>query len=299
LGRGRGSSHPEGRNSSAIIKTPSSLTVAALFDRYAREVSPGKGGARWELVRLNKLARDFPMAAVELDAAAVAEWRDRRLTEVSPSSVNRELNLISAVFTRAIKEWRLPVAVNPVHAIQRPPMPQARRRRLSDTERAAILTALGWDGQREPVKRRQWVAWSFCLALETMMRQGEILRIAWQHVHTERRFIHLPKTKNGEHRDVPLLSRAAALFALRTPRDGDARVVPVDAGTFGRYFHLAAMAAGVDGLHFHDSRREALTRTAERLPNIAELARASGHRGTRSLMIYYHPSAEDIAKKLG
>ena len=74
----------------------------------------------------------------------------------------------------------------------------------------------------------------------------------------------------------------------------------MNAGTFGVYFRRATEAAGISGLHYHDSRREALTRIAEKLPNVAELARASGHRGDlRSLMIYYHPTVSVTADKLG
>ncbi len=202
-----------GATASHVERMPSAITVAALFDRYAREVSPEKGGARWETIRLRKLAEAFPMAAVDLDGAAVAEWRDPRLRTVSASTVNRELNLIGAVYTRAIKEWRLPTSVNPVHTIQRPRQPHARRRRVSDAERSAIITQLGWSGEREPVGRREWVAWAFCLALETMMRQGEILSLTWNNVHVDRKFCHLPKTKNGHPRNVPLSSRAVALLA--------------------------------------------------------------------------------------
>lgn len=281
-----------------IVKTPSSLTVAAMFDRYAREVSPDKGGWRWEVIRLAKLAHDFPGAAVELDGAAVAEWRDARLKVVCASTVNRELNLISAVFTRAIKEWRLAMPVNPVHVIQRPKMPQHRTRRVSDRERAAIIADLGWNEVDEPRKLVEWVAWAFCLSLETMMRQGEVLGLTWQHVHTDRKFLHLPKTKNGKTRNVPLSSKAVALLNMLTRKVDDARVVPVQQATFGVYFRRATKRAGITGLHFHDTRREALTRMARKITNIADLARASGHSGTRSLLVYYAPDAEDLANLL-
>lgn len=288
-----------GASAAHVTQTPSSITVAALFDRYARQVSPSKDGARWEAIRLRALAPSFPMAAAALDGAGMAEWRDARLRTVSAATVNRELNLISAVFTQAIKEWRVPLAANPVHAFRRPPQPNSRTRRVSDDERAAIIKELAWDGLREPADIREWIAWAFCLALETMMREGEILRLTWQHIYIGRQFCHLPKTKNGHPRDVPLSTRAVALLNMLTPRDAAARVVPVDAGTFGAYFREAVKGAGIEDLHFHDSRREALTRMAEKLPNIAELARASGHRGTRALMVYYHPTATDTAKKLG
>jgi integrase len=287
-----------GETAAQVQKMPSSITVTALFERYAKEVSPDKGGARWEAIRLRGLARAFPISAVELDGATLSEWRDARLKLVSASTVNRELNLISAVFKRAIKEWRLPLTTNPAHNIQWPRNPHPRKRRVSDQERADILTKLGWNGTTEPVELREWVGWAFCLALETMMRQGEILRLTWQHVHVDRKFCHLPKTKNGHPRNVPLSSRAVALFGLLTNGGPDNLVVPVNAGTFGVYFRKALKAAGIENMHFHDTRREALTRASKKITNIAELARASGHRGISSLMIYYEPDVTEIAEKL-
>jgi integrase len=287
-----------GATARQVRQTPSHVTVAELFARYAEEVSPEKGGWRWETIRLAKLARDFTMPATQLDGAAMAEWRDKRLKKVSASTVNRELNLISAVLTRAIKEWRLPLPANPVHTIQRPKMPPSRRRRVSDAERAAILAQLGWDGVSAPAGRKQWVGWTFCVALETMMRQGEVLGLTREHIHLDRRYCHLPKTKNGHTRDVPLSRAAMALFQLVPDGDPTRRIAQVDGGTLGKYFRDAVNAAGIEGLHFHDSRREALTRIAPKFGNPMDLGAASGHRDYRSLRIYYEPNASELAKKL-
>jgi integrase len=287
----------DGKPSTPIA--PAGQSVADLMDRYAREVSPKKRGERWEAIRLRKLAPDFQMAAATLDKETIAEWRDQRLQQVSASSVNRELTLISAVITHAMHEWRLLLQANPVHLIKRPPRPEGRTRRVPDEDRAAIMKQLGWTGEQAPITRKQWVAWGFCLALETMMRQSEIFRLTWQHIHLAKKFGHLPETKNGYKRDVPLSSRARALLALLSAGEGAERVLPMNAGTFGLYFRAAVKASGVTDMHFHDSRRESLTRMAEKLPNVAELARASGHRGDlRSLMIYYHPTVTSTADKL-
>lgn len=51
-------------------------------------------------------------------------------------------------------------------------------------------------------------------------------------------------------------------------------------------------------LHFHDLRHEATSRLAEKL-QMHELMKVTGHKGTRTLARYYHPRAEDLAKKLG
>jgi hypothetical protein len=129
-------------------------------------VSPEKRGARWEAIRLRALAPAFPVAAIEVDGATMAEWRDKRLAVVSASTVHRELTLISSVFTRAMREWRLPMAANPARAIQWRRKPHPRKRRVSDEERAAIIAGLEWDGASQPVELREWIGWAFCLALE-------------------------------------------------------------------------------------------------------------------------------------
>lgn len=287
-----------GETSPTPTTTGPGATVAQLMDRYSREVSPTKGGHRWEVIRLRKLSLDFPMVAAETDGGTFAEWRDRRLTVVSPLTVNRELNLISAVFTRAIKEWRLPMLANPVRMCQRPTQPPHRTRRVSDAERAAILKRLEWDGVSAPTRKRHWAAWTFVLALETMMRRGEIMRLTWEHVHLDKKFAHLPKTKNGKPRNVPLSSRARALIEMLPRRNNDARVVPMNEGTLEVYFRKAVKAEGIIDMHFHDSRREALTRISKKITNIAELARASGHSGTRSLMVYFAPDVTEMADQL-
>ena len=278
-----------------IRLTPTNIGTAALFDRYALEVSPAKRGGRWEMIRLLALSRQevFQGIAADLDGAALAVWRDERLQVVKASTVNRDLNLISAVFTRAIKEWRLPLVRNPVSDLMRPPQPRGRTRRVSDDERAAIIKELGWDGESAPADLMAWTAWAFCFALETGMRQGEILAMRREHLRD--RWLYVPMTKNGDPRDVPLSSRALGLLALLPPGD---RLVPLAAGTCGAYFREAARGACVEGVHFHDARHEALTRFAERL-TIMELARVSGHRDTKMLMGYYHPDPVGLAGKLG
>lgn len=51
-------------------------------------------------------------------------------------------------------------------------------------------------------------------------------------------------------------------------------------------------------VHFHDTRYEAASRLAEKLSNVLELSAVTGHRDLRVLKRYYHPRAEDLAKKL-
>ena len=60
----------------------------------------------------------------------------------------------------------------------------------------------------------------------------------------------------------------------------------------------ATKRAGMDDLHFHDLRHEATSRLAEKLA-LHELMKVTGHKDTRMLARYYHPRAEDLARKMG
>jgi integrase len=279
-----------------VVITPEVKTMADLMDRYSLEISPSKGGGRWEIIRIMALRSAFiTIEAATMDGAHFAEWRDRRLKQVSPATVNREMNLLSAVISHAISEWRLPLACNPIRLIRRPKQPAHRTRRVSDAERNAIIKELGWNGISAPDDLREWIGWGYCFALETMMRKGEVLAPTWEHVHAKK--VYLPNTKNGDARWVPLTQRARVLLSMLSPGQPTDVVVPVTSGTFTAYFIQACKGAAVEDMHFHDSRREALSQRSKKL-DILELMKAVGHRDMRSLAIYYEADADDMADKL-
>ncbi|CAK7193116.1 hypothetical protein COMNV_01329 [Commensalibacter sp. Nvir] len=228
----------------------------------------------------------------------MAQWRDKRLLEVSASTVNRELNLISAVLTTALKEWGVALTGNPVRSIKRPANPKSRSRRVSREEQDIIAKHLGWDGCSEPRTSSQWTAFAFFLAIETAMRRGELTSIRWQDVHLERSYIHLETTKNGEERDVPLSSKAKKLLRLLSAKARHEPLIPVSPDVLTSLFHRATRQAGLIDLRFHDSRREATTQLSKKLSNVLELSAVTGHKSLNMLKIYYKPHASELAKKL-
>jgi integrase len=61
----------------------------------------------------------------------------------------------------------------------------------------------------------------------------------------------------------------------------------------------ARTKAEITDFHFHDLRHMAITRMAEKLPNLIELSAVSGHKSLTMLKRYYHPNPEQLAEKLG
>ncbi len=268
-----------------------------LMDRYARDVSSSKRGALHEQRMIVVIMRDTELAEVHVRDLAprhFADWRDRRLKQVSGSTVCREMNILSHACTVARREWGW-LRENPCSAVSRPKESPPRTRRPASDEVERILFALGHQDEGEPKTVQERVALAWLFAMETAMRAGEICSLTWEHVFD--RHVHLPTTKNGHARDVPLSSAARGILKRLRSQD----LEPVFGLTTRRLdalFRKAKGRAGVEGLTFHDSRREALTRLSKRF-GVLELARISGHRDLRVLQqVYYAPSVEDLADKL-
>lgn len=272
---------------------PRNTIFADLIRRYLSEVTPSKRGAREESYRIGR-ALKTPLAKVrlaDLRPQDFADWRDQRLQEVSPTSVGRELTTLSAVCEHAMKEWGL-LRENPVRKISKPKKSRAREQEIAD-----ICAALLYRPNEKPKMAVQRVAVAVLFAIETAMRAGEICGLKWADVNMRRRIAHLPITKNGDSRDVPLSLRAAELIEQLRGID-DTWVFSLDAKSLDVLFRRARDNCGIQGLHFHDTRREALTRLSKKVP-VEVLAKISGHRDLRILLnVYYRPDMADIAKML-
>lgn len=278
----------------ASINEAQRNTLGDLIARYLAEVTPTMKGATEDNIRLKAIMRKpiSRWSMANLSAARIAAYRDERLQEVSAGTVIRELAYLSAIINHARREWGINV-LNPVQMVRKPQSPQARSRVLTDEEVSKLLQAL------EPTGRRShWTKPAVQLALATAMRRGELLSLKWEHIDLQGRTALLPDTKNGDSRTVPLSSVAVQVLA-ELPRRSSGVVIPVKYFTLEAAFKRGVRRSGLDGVRFHDLRRTAITRMAEKLPNVIELAAVSGHKSLMVLKRYYRPTPMDLAKKLG
>ena len=179
---------------------------------------------------------------------------------------------------------------NPVACIRQPSLPKGRDRRLEGDEEQSLLGAC----RRST---NHWLLPLVCFALETAMRRGELLTLEWQDVHVAQGWVHLPDTKNGSPRDVPLSPKDQAILA-DLPHDLSGRVFPVHFEALKSAWRRLLGRSGVVGLRFHDLRHEATSRFFEKGLNVMEVATITGHRDLRMLQRYTHLRAEDLALKL-
>lgn len=271
-------------------------TFGEVVGRYMQEVTPTMRGAKEDLFRLKALQRHTlcKLSMAALTPAKIAEYRDLRLTQVSSSTVIRELAYISSIINQARREWGINID-NPVRLVRKPQSPQGRNRILNEAEKLRILDEL----VPRPTRRvSMWMKPLVEFALESGMRRGEMLALTWPNIDLVNRTAFLPLTKNGEARTVPLSSKAI-LILQSLPRSITGAVFPIRPDAIAAAFMKATKRADVKDFHFHDLRHTAITQLATKLPNLIELAAVSGHKSLTMLKRYYHPNAMDLAKKIG
>lgn len=294
------------------------MTLEYALDRYLREVTPTKEASTQEAeIRragtLKKYLGKYSMAALTPDV--VAKFRDERLegkdrknkngdpTPRANDTVRLELALLGHIFTIAVREWKLGLIYNPVLSIRRPQPHPGRDRRLAPEEESKLFSLIRQHGN-------PMLAWIAEIALETSMREGEVVKLRIFQVDLRRRIVSLTKTKNKNSRTVPLTKRARELFvrALNHPtRPPDTDLIffgePGKDGKRRPYQFLSIwrnikISAGVPDIRFHDLRHESISRLVEAGFTDQEVASISGHKSMQMVKRYTHLRSEKLVKRL-
>jgi integrase len=267
------------------------MTLGDLVQRYLLDIVPAKRSAWYEAVILRAFQRHAlcgkRLAAVTFED--FGRYRTERLRCITASSLRRQLNPLRNMFEVARKEWGLPLKYNPLSGLKIYDRAPPRERRLLPEERERLMAAAG-------MTKNALVLPMILLALETGLRRAELLAATWSALDLERRALTIPETKNGHSRTIPLTREAMEILAT-LPRD-DTRLFPMTATAFRLAWERLVKRAGVEDLHFHDLRHEAISRFFEMGLSTPEVALISGHRDMRMLFRYTHPTRQRILERL-
>lgn len=213
----------------------------------------------------------------------------RNGTPRQPASVNRELAVLSRIFSMAIDNGL--VENNPCKRVKRFRMDNLRNRYLSVEEETKLLNSC--TGLRAHLRDL------IMFAIYTGMRKGEILNLKWSQVDFERRMVLVTQTKSGKDRSIPmsdeifqiLFSRKkTAAWVFTHPYHPSQRLTE-----FKRAWQAACLQAGVFDLRFHDLRHTAATRMAEAGTDAFTIAAILGHSTIQMSARYTH--ATDRGKR--
>lgn len=187
-------------------------TLAECMDRYLAEVVPTKKGGRREVDCVNQW-KARPIAHLYMSSVrgkdVAAAMRDMEAEGKGANTIRLHLALLSHLFKVARTEWGMEALSNPVESVRKPRLPQGRDRRLVGDDECRLLEAC------DAINPELGAIVRF--AIETAMRQGEIMGMTWGAVDLPGRTVTLQLTKNGTKRVVPL-STAAFRVLTGLPR---------------------------------------------------------------------------------
>lgn len=277
------------------VKVLDGYRLKDIVERYRDEITPQKRSADTEAYLLNAFLRQ-PIAKLtlaQITASHFVTYRDKRLKQVKPGTVNRELSIIKHAFDVAERDWDIPIRQNPLGKVKKLKVNNARSRRLTDEEYQALMKAI-------ETSRNDLIKPLMNFAIETGMRRGEILRLRWADIDYDSRTLFIPITKNGHSRTIPMTANAVEILkGLQQEQGGDKyRPFPLSDNAAKLAWQRLLKRSGIEDLHFHDFRHEAISRFFERGLSVPEVALISGHRDFRMLFRYTHLKAEDVAQKL-
>ena len=182
--------------------------LAEILVRYLRDVTPYKQSCETERIVLQALLKEnwvngpLPL----LNAAAIAEYRERRLASVKPATLKRQLNIVRHACATAEREWDW---LSPLSLLQRVKLPKNTEhvvRRITVTDEQALINAA-------KESRTKNLSELLIRAIETAMRRGELLALEWEDIDLERRELLVRRSKNGKSRIIPLTTKAHSTLA--------------------------------------------------------------------------------------
>ena len=270
----------------------SSITLKEAAKRYLVEVAIHHKGIASERYRLwamvNRLGKAKPLTAIT--SKDIATYKVERQKEVTSASLRRELNLLSSLFETAKNEWGIIALNNPLTAVKRPSDSIARDRRLTLKEKEQLLSESLKNGSHH-------LYLAILIALNTGMRQGEILKLKWNDIDFDRSQIAVRDTKNGSNRVIVLSSVLRGV--LLNARPNEEKLLTISASGLQQAFRKLTTQLQIRNLRFHDLRHEAISSFFEMGLSVPEVQLMSGHRTLDQLMRYSHASIEQIKHKVG
>lgn len=287
------------------LQPKSFWNVSSWTSEYEQSGKPSAS----DLPLLSIVRKDWTTTVLkDIHAVSLDRWiQDMKSRKLTPGSIKKRVGALGRALDVAVHREIL--SFNPIKNLPK----NYAAYTLSDGD---IITDETRDRRLEPGEEEKieailkdqpdlWLL--FHLALETAMRLREMFTLSLDQIDLKKRTIFLDKTKNGDKRQIPISSVALGFLTPRLAgRDKSDYLLPFFDGhlqnttlRLGYHWRQTAKKAGIDNLHFHDLRHEAVCRFFERTTlSDLEIATISGHRDPRMLKRYANLRASNLASKI-
>ena len=187
-------------------------------------------------------------------------------------------------------EWGYYLPTNPVDMVAKPKLNKPRDRRVCADDIDTLMHAL-----RET--KVSYLKPLILIALETGLRQGELIKLLWEDVDLDSMLLKVRDTKNGEDRFIPLSNKSLSILQS-LPRLGESLFNARHSSLQNACKRLIKRSC-INNLDFHDLRHQAISRFIERGLTFPEAASISGHKAQSMLLRYAHSNLDIVKQKVG
>lgn len=286
------------------------VRFSEIADDAKKYTTANNGGFESDCYRIDKLKEEFgqrPAESMTIDV--IRQFFDDQ--EWEPGTHNRMRTVLFAVYRLAMENNK--VAFCPAKLLKRKKVSDDRVRYLNQFEPLTTEIDALKPLKTEEERLRAVIA-ADCpahldeleIALHTGLRRKEqYTLIDWSRVDLDKKDLHVPMSKNGEGRHIPLNQDARAAFErLRRRKIGDGPVPirvegPIFLGRGGErllgarhWFEDAVEKAGIQDFRWHDLRHTFASRLVMKDVDIRTVADLLGHKKIQMTMRYAHLAPE-------
>lgn len=277
------------------ISEGANRTFTDLAERYQAECTPKKS--------LHSQERDFgifrkhliPFFGVylvrEIGPKNISRYKAKRTQDgVKPATINKELNLLKASFSVAMKEWEW-LESNPVCRVKMEKVGSGRVRYLSQAELDLLYENCS-----------DWLKPMVMAAAHTGLRRGNLLELKWNQVDLFKRMVTIEITKNGDPVCIPIsnrlmeefvgLSKVRNLKAHHVFHDTDG--LPIYPEKLRRAFKKACEKSGIHDFRWHDLRHDFASRLVQGGAPLFVVQKLLNHKDGRMTQRYAHLAPENL-----
>ncbi len=278
------------------LKKPPPLTLTRLrleIQKHSETLNTWKTTCDYGTT-FNALIKHFGDLPVgELTRAMLEEYVLERIRKTSVYAGRKDIAYMSAAFNFAVNRGYL--AKNPCNGIKKPKIPEKLPLFFSREEMTQLLSAVN----------EQDIADIIVFAVNTGIRQGELLELRWDQIDLSRRRLTLSNrvhlTKSKKVRTVPLNEAAVAVLENRKRRAPGDHVFtfsgrPMSQNFVVKRFKKYVKAAHLNpAFHFHSLRHTFASWLVMKGVSLYEVQRLLGHSSPAVTQIYAHLSTDTLS----
>jgi integrase len=256
-------------------------------------------GQQFDLYRIGRLKVEFENRSAVIPIEDIRRWFDEQ--EWEPGTYNRYKSTLSLIYRLGIENGKIKGESNPAKLLKHKREDNGQVRFLNQFSPATTELEYLKPHTDEEARLRTVILANYSnhlpefeIAVNTGMRPKEQYGLVWSRVDLVRKFITIPKAKNGKTRHIPLNSVALSAFKALQQRspNADGRVFVNIHGEplrgYKHWFDWAVSEAGVRDFTWYCLRHTFASRLVMAGVDLRTVAELMGHKTIQMTMRYAH-----------